>query len=355
MTKMLHNSSSVGSVCWCCHSEQSWRENDWCRRERDWIWPRMGLQVSVHPKTIQFTLRFESVLRHEGGIIAAKYDQPGYVHAMRLVAKDDIWAQHCIIRLLSLITFFWSIADAASAVWLILSWANHWWLKYKLKNVDCDCCKARHRSLGPGRRQEFGGEWQLLATSGNPGEWQPSESWVRLCKVPVQKSSAQPLSLGSLRQNWEKIRHPRVKVHYSVDIVYWWWVGGDVVDEGWNNTAKEWEDWNSGGSPHLLQRLQLYQIYYTLHILHLHVIILYYTLLTWIQLQNVGRWYHLKIGHHSDSNDSHQAVLDPRWRDRDTNSTILMQLIPFASWIFCLWSSMSFRTWGDIWGEGIYA
>ena len=51
------------------------------------------------------TLRFESVLRHEGGIIAAKYDQPGYVHAMRLVAKDDIWAQQYIISLLLRLIF----------------------------------------------------------------------------------------------------------------------------------------------------------------------------------------------------------------------------------------------------------
>ena len=39
------------------------------------------------------------ILRHDRGIIAAKYDQPGYVHAMRLVAKDDIWAQQYTIRL----------------------------------------------------------------------------------------------------------------------------------------------------------------------------------------------------------------------------------------------------------------
>ena len=30
------------------------------------------------------------IFRHEGGIVAAKYDQPGYVHAMRLVVKDDM-------------------------------------------------------------------------------------------------------------------------------------------------------------------------------------------------------------------------------------------------------------------------
>ena len=33
----------------------------------------------------------KNVFRHKSGIIAAKYDQPGYVHAMRLVTKDDIW------------------------------------------------------------------------------------------------------------------------------------------------------------------------------------------------------------------------------------------------------------------------
>ena len=44
-----------------------------------------------HCDTFEVGMNYpESVLRHEGGIIAAKYDHPGYVHAMRLVAKDDI-------------------------------------------------------------------------------------------------------------------------------------------------------------------------------------------------------------------------------------------------------------------------
>ena len=51
----------------------------------------MGVQVSLHQKTNIGTIYdLETVLRHEGGIVAAKYDQPGYVHAMRLVNKDDI-------------------------------------------------------------------------------------------------------------------------------------------------------------------------------------------------------------------------------------------------------------------------
>ena len=51
----------------------------------------MGVQVSLHQKTKIGTIYdLETVLRHEGGIVAAKYDQPGYVHAMRLVNKDDI-------------------------------------------------------------------------------------------------------------------------------------------------------------------------------------------------------------------------------------------------------------------------
>ena len=58
----------------------------------------MGLQVSKNltngtsskSKSKYHSLTLDPVLRHEGGIIAAKYDQPGYVHAMRLLAKDDI-------------------------------------------------------------------------------------------------------------------------------------------------------------------------------------------------------------------------------------------------------------------------
>lgn len=28
--------------------------------------------------------------RHDGGIVAAKYDQPGYVHAMQMVRKETL-------------------------------------------------------------------------------------------------------------------------------------------------------------------------------------------------------------------------------------------------------------------------
>ena len=45
---------------------------------------------SKHPK-IQRDIDIYN-FRHEGGIVAAKYDQPGYVHAMRLVVKDDMWS-----------------------------------------------------------------------------------------------------------------------------------------------------------------------------------------------------------------------------------------------------------------------
>ena len=46
----------------------------------------MGVEVSIQRsnKILIF------IFRHEGGIVAAKYDQPGYVHAMRLVVKDDM-------------------------------------------------------------------------------------------------------------------------------------------------------------------------------------------------------------------------------------------------------------------------
>ena len=48
--------------------------------------------MSIHEKTMlkMKTNDLENVPRHEAGIVAAKYDQPGYVHAMKLVAKDDI-------------------------------------------------------------------------------------------------------------------------------------------------------------------------------------------------------------------------------------------------------------------------
>ena len=46
----------------------------------------MGVEVSIQRSKEILTLIF----RHEGGIVAAKYDQPGYVHAMRLVVKDDM-------------------------------------------------------------------------------------------------------------------------------------------------------------------------------------------------------------------------------------------------------------------------
>ena len=46
----------------------------------------MGVEVSyqISKEILIF------IFRHEGGIVAAKYDQPGYVHAMRLVVKDDM-------------------------------------------------------------------------------------------------------------------------------------------------------------------------------------------------------------------------------------------------------------------------
>ena len=63
---------------------------------------------------------------------------------------------------------FWAAADAA-AVWLIFSWSNNWWnTSWKMW---IEIVENPDRSLGPGRRQEFGGEWE------------PGESWVRLCKV----------------------------------------------------------------------------------------------------------------------------------------------------------------------------
>jgi len=47
-----------------------------------------GRMTDIEGKEINFDHEWE--FKHERGIIAAKYDQPGYVHAMRLVAKDDI-------------------------------------------------------------------------------------------------------------------------------------------------------------------------------------------------------------------------------------------------------------------------
>merc|ERR1711878_80370 len=47
-----------------------------------------GRTTDVDGNEIDFDHEWD--FKHEGGIIAAKYDQPGYVHAMRLLAKDDI-------------------------------------------------------------------------------------------------------------------------------------------------------------------------------------------------------------------------------------------------------------------------
>ena len=47
----------------------------------------MGLEVSIKRSKKIVDIY---IFRHEGGIVAAKYDQPGYVHAMRLVVKDDM-------------------------------------------------------------------------------------------------------------------------------------------------------------------------------------------------------------------------------------------------------------------------
>ena len=80
---------SVGSLRRCCHPEQSWRENDWYWRERNSLWWRIRLQVRT--RNVLQHESIQNVFRHKTGIIAAKYDQPGYVHAMRLVTKDDIW------------------------------------------------------------------------------------------------------------------------------------------------------------------------------------------------------------------------------------------------------------------------
>ena len=60
MRKIPHNPSSVGSLCWCSHTEQSRRENDWHRWERTQLWPWMGGQVSIqHPKPMQHCNTFE--------------------------------------------------------------------------------------------------------------------------------------------------------------------------------------------------------------------------------------------------------------------------------------------------------
>ena len=48
----------------------------------------MGVEVSIQRSKEILTIIL--LFRHEGGIVAAKYDQPGYVHAMRLVVKDDM-------------------------------------------------------------------------------------------------------------------------------------------------------------------------------------------------------------------------------------------------------------------------
>jgi len=47
-----------------------------------------GRMTDIDGKEIHFD--DETDFKHKSGIIAAKYDQPGYVHAMRLVTKDDI-------------------------------------------------------------------------------------------------------------------------------------------------------------------------------------------------------------------------------------------------------------------------
>ena len=45
---------------------------------------------------------------------------------------------------------------------------------------------------------------------------------------------------------------------------------------------------------------------------------------------NFVRSLHLKVGHYSNSNHCHQAVLDPCWRDRNSNSD------NFMKFTFCL-------------------
>ena len=92
-------------------------EGDWPTLTEKKFTSTMNGSGSKHPK-IQRDIDIYN-FRHEGGIVAAKYDQPGYVHAMRLVVKDDMWSFSALYNTISChpscwATYKWHLAATAS-------------------------------------------------------------------------------------------------------------------------------------------------------------------------------------------------------------------------------------------------